>query len=48
MTMKGGGWDEEEEGVEDKEGMVEGGWVVEEEFDYDGWVDYHKEDDFVP
>ena len=25
MTMKGGGWDEEEEGVEDEEGVVEGG-----------------------
>ena len=28
--------------------VVEGGWAVEEEFDYDGWVDYHEEDDFVP
>jgi hypothetical protein len=27
---------------------VGGGCVLEEEFIYDGWVDFHEEDDFVP
>ena len=37
--MKGGGWDEEEEGVEDEEGVVEGGgrWK-RSSIMMDGWI----------
>ena len=39
MTMKGGRWDKEEEGVEDEEGVVEwGAWWRRSSIIMDGWI----------